>query len=80
MPRSDRWILLALVLLALVLRGSWLDMDELAHDEPFTVVMAHRSLPDLFSQLATENNPPLHFLLMHGWVRQRPGIGPGKRV
>ena len=72
MPRSDRWILLALVLLALVLRGSWLDMDELAHDEPFTVVMAHRSLPDLFSQLATENNPPLHFLLMHGWVRLVP--------
>lgn len=72
MPRPDRWILFFLVLLALVVRCSWLGLDELAHDEPFTVVMAHRSLPDLFSQLASENNPPLHFLLMHAWVRLVP--------
>jgi len=72
MPRLHRWTLVGLLALALVVRLPWVGATELAHDEPFTVVMAHRTLPDLFAQLRHENNPPLHFLLTHCWVRMAP--------
>jgi mannosyltransferase len=61
-------ILVGLVLLCLALRLAWIAHHELAHDEPFTVLQAHRSLAGLWAILPEENNPPLHFLLMHLWV------------
>jgi hypothetical protein len=72
MPVQHRWILGALLVLALAVRLPWVGATQLAHDEPFTVVMAHRDLPDLFDQLRHENNPPLHFVLMHAWVKVVP--------
>jgi hypothetical protein len=72
MSRIDRLLLPGLALLALVLRGLGIGVADLAHDEPFTVVMAHRDLGDLFAQLREENNPPLHFLLMHYWCKLVP--------
>ncbi len=68
----QRISLLVLLLAGLVLKFLWLGNNELSHDEPFTVVMAHRDLADLFAAMASENNPPLHFLLMHFWVGMVP--------
>ncbi|MEZ4755648.1 MAG: glycosyltransferase family 39 protein [Flavobacteriales bacterium] len=72
MPFLHRWTLVGLLALALALRLPWVGVTDLAHDEPFTVVMAHRTLPDMFQHLRYENNPPLHFLLTHFWVKFVP--------
>ena len=65
---TDHRPLGALLLLSAVLKFSWLGVNELTGDEPFTVHWAARSLPALFDMLRTENNPPLYFLLMKAWM------------
>lgn len=67
--RWQGWLLPVLLLLNAGLKFSWLGVNELAGDEPFTLFQAQRALPALFHMLRTENNPPLHFLLMHAWTR-----------
>lgn len=57
-----------MVLLNLALKLAWTGVNELAGDEPFTVYWSTRPLADLFAMLRTENNPPLYFLLIHGWA------------
>ncbi len=67
-PVPSRLLLFALVLGGLVLKLAWIGKNELAHDEPFTVYWAQRSLGELFAMLRTENNPPLYFLLIKAWL------------
>ncbi|MBK6891867.1 MAG: hypothetical protein IPH00_01700 [Flavobacteriales bacterium] len=62
----------ALLVLNLALKLCWTGVNELAGDEPFTVYWAQRPLSELFGMLLTENNPPLYFLLMHGWSQMVP--------
>ena len=45
--RTDRLLLFGLVAVNLVLKLSWLDVTELAHDEPFTVFWSQRSWAEL---------------------------------
>ncbi len=71
----DRWerpLLWSLILLDLFLKSLFVGGHDLAHDEPFTVLQAHRDLPALFKILPEENNPPLHFLFVHFWVKLVP--------
>jgi len=65
--RTDRLLLAALLLLNLVLKCSWLGLDPLFNDEPFTVYWSQQPWKELWAMLATENNPPLYFLLMKAW-------------
>jgi len=65
--RRDRILLLVLLIAGLVLRMLWLGRNELAHDEPFTVYWALRPWSEFLTMLRSENNPPLHFLLMRAW-------------
>lgn len=65
--RTDRSILLALLLLNLVVKCSWLGTTVLSNDEPFTVYWSQRPWSALWPMLATENNPPLYFLLIKMW-------------
>lgn len=65
-------VLPALIGANLAVKLLWLGTNELSHDEPFTVMMAHRTWADLFGQLAGENNPPLHFVLMKLWAAVVP--------
>ncbi len=37
-------------------------------DEAQTVVIAHKSLPDLFRALKIDGSPPLFYLVLHGWM------------
>ena len=55
------------VLVNLVIKLLWLDRVGLVHDEPFTVYWSQRPLAELWAMLATENNPPLYFLLIKAW-------------
>ncbi len=57
----------ALLVLNFGLKLSWIGVNDLSGDEPFTIYWAQRPLEDLFALLRTENNPPLYFLLMHFW-------------
>ncbi|MCC6839588.1 MAG: glycosyltransferase family 39 protein [Flavobacteriales bacterium] len=66
------WLITALVLVNLALKLAWTGVNELAGDEPFTVYWSLRPWSELFSMLRTENNPPLYFLLMHGWMKLVP--------
>lgn len=51
----------------MALKLCWLGVNELAHDEPFTVFWSQRPLPELWAMFRTENNPPLYFLLIKAW-------------
>lgn len=62
------WLPVAGLFLVIFLRFLYLDSNDLAMDEPFTVFFAQADLPALFGMLHYENNPPLFFLLMHFWT------------
>ncbi len=38
-------------------------------DEPFSIFHAQKELDDLSQLFITENNPPLHFYLLHFWIK-----------
>jgi uncharacterized membrane protein len=67
MPVRDRTLLIALLLVNLAVKLLWLGRNELAHDEPFTVYWSQRPWGELWTMFATENNPPLHFVLTKSW-------------
>ncbi|HNW98757.1 MAG TPA: glycosyltransferase family 39 protein [Bacteroidales bacterium] len=58
-----------------ILKSIFIDNRDIANDEPFTIYWAQASLSDIFQILHNENNPPLHFLLLHFWVKVF-GISP----
>ncbi|MDQ3101461.1 MAG: glycosyltransferase family 39 protein [Bacteroidota bacterium] len=73
MTNVRSWISVILLIVAsLILKLIEIGTNDLAHDEPFTVLQAHRSIAGLFKILPEENNPPLHFLFMHFWVKLVP--------
>ncbi|MBP6641357.1 MAG: glycosyltransferase family 39 protein [Bacteroidia bacterium] len=70
------WVL-ALVVFAvnLLLKALFLGAQDIALDEPFTLFWAQRPVGDILELAKNENNPPLHFLIEHIWIRFF-GIGP----
>ncbi len=77
---SDRSLIIGLLLLNLALKFSWLGVNELSGDEPFSVYWSERPLGDLFAMLRTENNPPLYFLLVKLWSQLVPFTAAWLRV
>ena len=65
--RTDRIVLAALLLLNLTLKCSWLGVNVLFNDEPFTAYWSQQPWSALWPMLAAENNPPLYFLLIKEW-------------
>lgn len=63
----EAFFLPGLLLLNLALKLSWLGVNELAGDEPFTVFWSQRSWDQLLPMFREENNPPLYFLLIKWW-------------
>ncbi len=57
------------ILLGFVLKGLFLGSNSLGGDEPFSVYHSQQSLSNLFAIFEKENNPPLHFLLLHYWIK-----------
>ncbi len=80
LSRTDKYTLVALLLLNVVLKFCWLHVNELSGDEPFTVFWAQQSTRDLLDMFRDENNPPLYFFLMKFWSASTPFEVPWLRV
>jgi hypothetical protein len=70
--RRDRYLLAILFITGLVLKLLWTGRNPLAHDEPFTLYWAVRPFAEFLAMLGSENNPPLHFLIVRGWLAVTP--------
>lgn len=77
---TDKTLLMALLTVSLGLKLSWLGVNDLAGDEPFTVFWATRPLAAFPEMLRSENNPPLYFLLMKCWLGSGPFTDAWSRV
>lgn len=55
------------VLLKLAISLPFINSFPIDLDEPFSIFHAQKSLPELMNLFSTENNPPLHFIMLHFW-------------
>lgn len=69
--RKNETFLIALLffLLNFILKILFVSKNEIAMDEPFSIYYAQMDLPSIFKMLKTENNPALHFILLHYWIK-----------
>src|SRR6266478_3033376 len=63
---KNELILLAILSLGLFLRIYHLSNESIWFDEAFSIMIAKLSL--LQVALERDNNPPLHFILLHYWI------------
>jgi len=61
-------LLVGITLLALGLRLYHLNTQSLWYDEGFSVYLAHMSPGEIVNQTAADIQPPLYYLLLHGWI------------
>lgn len=80
MARTDRQVLLTLLLLNAAIKLCWLGVNELSGDEPFTVFWSQQKTSDLLAMFRDENNPPLYFFLIKWWSAVTPYEVPWLRV
>jgi mannosyltransferase len=66
---TNYYLPLFFILLGFILKGLFLGSNSLGGDEPFSVYHSQQSLDHLFGIFQSENNPPLHFLLLHYWIK-----------
>ena len=69
MLKAERKNILLLIGIKLALTLPFINSFPIDLDEPFSIFHAQKSLPELFELFRNENNPPLHFLLLHGWEK-----------
>ena len=62
-------LLLGLMTLQTVLCLTFITTFPIALDEPFSIFHSQKNLPDLWEVFRNENNPPLHFVLLHFWIK-----------
>jgi mannosyltransferase len=62
-------LLVGITLLALGLRLYHLNAQSLWYDEGFSVYLAHMSPGEIVSQTAADIQPPLYYLMLHGWMQ-----------
>ncbi len=68
MSQRQRWLLLAILLLALGLRVFRLEGQSLWYDEGTSVALAGRSLATITRSAAADIHPPFYYYLLHGWT------------
>jgi len=61
-------IALVFFVLTFLLRLPFLSSEPPALDEPFTLYWAQKDVSEILELSFNENNPPLHFLLLHFWM------------
>ncbi|MFN8393961.1 MAG: glycosyltransferase family 39 protein [Bacteroidia bacterium] len=69
------WVALGVLSLNVCLKVLHLGSQYIALDEPFTLFWSQQSVSDIWELAKNENNPPLHFLIEHFWIKLF-GIGP----
>jgi mannosyltransferase len=52
-----------------ILRLLFVTDRDIALDEPFTLYYSQQSTEQIIAMLYNENNPPLHFLFLHYWIK-----------
>ena len=62
-------LLVGITLLALGLRLYNLNAQSLWYDEGFSVYLAHMSPAEIVSRTAADIQPPLYYLMLHGWMQ-----------
>jgi len=62
-------LLVGITLLALGLRLHNLNAQSLWYDEGFSVYLAHMSPAEIVSRTAADIQPPLYYLMLHGWIQ-----------
>jgi mannosyltransferase len=65
---ARRWLLLAVLLLALALRLFRLDGQSLWYDEGTSVALAGRDLATITRSAAADIHPPFYYYLLHSWT------------
>jgi len=68
-------IIWGLIFLKLIISLIFITAFSIDLDEPFSIFHAQKNLDELFPLFVNENNPPLHFLLLHFWIKLF-GISP----
>lgn len=58
-----------MVLLKILLGLIFVHHNSIDLDEPFSIFHAQKPLSELWLLFAQENNPPLHFYLLHFWIK-----------
>lgn len=66
---SDRKIILGLIILQLVICLPILNQFPIALDEPFSIFHSQQPILEFWKIFEHGNNPPLHFLLLHVWIK-----------
>lgn len=64
---SKQWLLVAVLLLAFVLRVHNLDVQSFWNDEGNSARLSERSIPLIIEGTASDVHPPLYYLLLHQW-------------
>jgi 4-amino-4-deoxy-L-arabinose transferase-like glycosyltransferase len=72
---QDKYIIFALIVLQLIVTLPFINSFPIDLDEPFSIFYAQQDLSDLIPYLNSGNNPPLHFILLHFWIKMF-GISP----
>jgi 4-amino-4-deoxy-L-arabinose transferase-like glycosyltransferase len=67
--KQDIWISFLLFFVCTTLRLLFIDNRDIALDEPFTLYYAQQDVGHIIDMLYNENNPPLHFILLHYWIK-----------
>ncbi len=62
-------LIVGIMLLALGLRLYHLNAQSLWYDEGFSVYLSHKSPGEIVSQTAADIQPPLYYLMLHGWMK-----------
>ncbi len=62
-------ISISVFVINLIIKILFLTHYDIALDEPFTIFNSQKSITELYSILESENNPPLHFIFLHFWIK-----------
>lgn len=60
---------ITLFLLNFILKFIYVAVTDIGLDEPFTIFNAQRDLIGIIELLKSDNNPPLHLIFMHFWIK-----------
>lgn len=63
------FIIVFAIVLKLAISLPFIESFPIDLDEPFSIFHAQKSLPELMELFGSENNPPLHFILLHFWEK-----------
>lgn len=72
---KDRSVLIVLLLVQLIVCFSVVTLFPISMDEPFSIFYSQQSIDELLNVFTDSNNPPLHFFVLHFWIKLF-GISP----